>query len=51
MAGIATENGTYTVYNMQGMRVGSGRSFREINVGKGIYIVVSPDGKAQKIVK
>lgn len=51
VAGIATENGTYTVYNMQGMRVGSGRSFREINVGKGIYIVVSPDGKAQKIVK
>ena len=45
---IGTPDAVYEVYNLQGVRVGSGMREAEINVGMlphGVYILVSPQGR------
>ena len=45
---VDTQDAVYEVYNLQGVRVGSGMREAEINVGMlphGVYILVSPQGR------
>lgn len=46
---VSSHDGFYTVYSLQGVCLGTGRSLSEIHVGKGIYIVVTPDGTSRKL--
>lgn len=45
-----TPSNSYTVYNLQGVKLATYPSESAINLEKGMYILVSPDGSSQKIV-
>lgn len=41
---------TYTVYNLQGIRLGTCRSVSDLGIGKGSYILIAPDGTSRKVI-
>lgn len=43
-------DGCYTVYNLQGLRLGTCRSVSDLGLGKGSYILVAPDGTSRKVI-
>lgn len=46
----AAPDGEYTVYNLQGVRLGTFRAESAMNLGEGVYILVAPDGTSRKVV-
>lgn len=49
IATTTTPGGSYTVYNLQGVKLATFPCESSINLEKGIYILVSPDGSSRKI--
>lgn len=41
----------YTVYNLQGICMGTCSDFNAMEVGEGAYILVAPDGTSRKVMK
>lgn len=50
--GIAapSESGPFTIYNLQGIRLGTCRSVSDLGLGKGSYILITPDGTSRKVI-
>lgn len=50
VAPTGSSDGIRTVYNLQGIRLGTVRSESDLGLDKGIYILVSPDGTSRKVI-
>lgn len=45
-----SESGPFTIYTLQGIRLGTCRSVSDLGIGKGSYILIAPDGTSRKVI-